>query len=517
MLKLKKIQILGFKSFCDRTEVSLPGQGIAVVVGPNGCGKSNILEGVSWVLGEQSAKSLRGGKMEDVIFAGTRDRKQLGMAEVSITLIDPDAYAGGPVLAEPEVVIENDLDWDEENLRAERAAEAEEIIADSQPGQVIQGQISEGRASEDGASIESAPAALEKDATHGEPGNAVVLKIRRRKFQKTPQQGEIVVTRRLFRTGDSEYLLNGKLCRLRDIQDIFMGTGLGPESYAIIGQERIGQLLSSKPHDRRAIIEEAAGITRFKTKKRLAELRLEQSKQNLARVNDIFEEVTRQMGSLKRQAAKAERYAAGRDEMRARLRIVLASKIAQMDAEQSAVLAEIAALTTQVDEHNAQIEILDAEHSSGITRGYELETAAKEAQTRASHSAVELERAISRQQANQERIVELEVRAVAGAAELEQAKQHLTNLAVERDAHRSFLETAAAESANFRQQTEDRQQQARAAVAAVTAAEQHAEAGRRKAMQLISQLGQIRNQAPRPKNRLRRSNAMPTGWHRRSL
>jgi len=495
MLKLKKIQILGFKSFCDRTEVSLPGQGIAVVVGPNGCGKSNILEGVSWVLGEQSAKSLRGGKMEDVIFAGTRDRKQLGMAEVSITLIDPDAYAGGPLLAEPEVVIENDLDWDEEKLRAECAAEAEEIIADSQPGQVIQGQISEGRASEDGASIESAPSAVEKDATHGEPGNAVVLKIRRRKFQKTPQQGEIVVTRRLFRTGDSEYLLNGKLCRLRDIQDIFMGTGLGPESYAIIGQERIGQLLSSKPHDRRAIIEEAAGITRFKTKKRLAELRLEQSKQNLARVNDIFEEVTRQMGSLKRQAAKAERYAAVREEMRARLRIVLASKIAQMDAEQTTVLAEIAALSAQVDEHNAQVEILDTEHTSGITRGYELETAAKEAQTRASHSAVELERAISRQQANQERIVELEVRAVAGAAELEQAKQHLTNLAVERDAHRSFLETAAAESANFRQQTEDRQQQARAAVAAVTAAEQHAEAGRRKAMQLISQLGQIRNQA----------------------
>ena len=148
--------------------------------------------------------------------------------------------------------------------------------------------------------------------------SAVVLRIRRRKFQSTPRRGEIVITRRLFRTGDSEYLLNGKLCRLRDIQDIFMGTGLGPESYAIIGQERIGQLLSSKPHDRRAIIEEAAGITRFKTKKRLAELRLEQSKQNLARVNDIFEEVTKQVTSLRRQAAKAERYGALRDELRAR-------------------------------------------------------------------------------------------------------------------------------------------------------------------------------------------------------
>src|SRR6201997_3948558 len=142
MLKLKKIQILGFKSFCDRTEISLPGQGIAVIVGPNGCGKSNILDAVTWVLGEQSAKSLRGGRMEDVIFAGTRDRKQLGMAEVSITLIDPDTYADGPLLAEPEVVIENDPDWDEDKLRAERAAEVEEIIAESQPGQVVEGEAS---------------------------------------------------------------------------------------------------------------------------------------------------------------------------------------------------------------------------------------------------------------------------------------------------------------------------------------------------------------------------------------
>ena len=120
MLKLKKIQILGFKSFCDRTEVQLPGQGLAVVVGPNGCGKSNILDGVSWVLGEQSAKSLRGGKMEDVIFAGTRDRKALGMAEVSLTLIDPDAYIGGPLLDEPEVVVEDEVDWDETSFARRR-------------------------------------------------------------------------------------------------------------------------------------------------------------------------------------------------------------------------------------------------------------------------------------------------------------------------------------------------------------------------------------------------------------
>ena len=182
----------------------------------------------------------------------------------------------------------------------------------------------------------------------------MVLKIRRRKFNRTPQKGEIVITRRLFRTGESEYLLNGKLCRLRDIQDIFMGTGLGPESYAIIGQERIGQLLSSKPHDRRAIIEEAAGITRFKTKKRLAELRLESAKQNLARVDDIFEEVTRQMNSLKRQAAKAERFAQVRDELRGRLRVVLASRMAQMDAEQSRLEQEIAELAEKITARRAR-------------------------------------------------------------------------------------------------------------------------------------------------------------------
>jgi len=282
MLKLKKIHILGFKSFCDRTELTVPGTGIAVVVGPNGCGKSNILDGVSWVLGEQSAKSLRGANMQDVIFAGTRDRKALGMAEVTLTMVDPEAYEG-PVPVEPELFIENDgpADWDEEEMRRQRATETEEIIAAEQPGQVLDGESGE----EDGTDQNPVQNLNQAEPSAGLEGpQAVVLKIRRRKFHRTPQKGEIVITRRLFRTGESEYLLHGKLCRLRDIQDIFMGTGLGPESYAIIGQERIGQILSSKPHDRRAIIEEAAGITRFKTKKRLAELRLESAKQNLARV-----------------------------------------------------------------------------------------------------------------------------------------------------------------------------------------------------------------------------------------
>src|ERR1700691_4309684 len=483
MLKLKKIQMLGFKSFCDRTEVTLPGQGIAVVVGPNGCGKSNILDAVSWVLGEQSAKSLRGTKMEDVIFAGTRERKSLGMAEVSLSLIDPDAYAEGPLLEEPQLE-DNEpekTDWDEEKIRTERAAETEEIIAEAQLGTLV-----------DGEPVEAEAKAEEQPE---EASNPVVLKIRRRRFQRTAaRHGEIVVTRRLFRTGESEYLLNGKLCRLRDIQDIFMGTGLGPESYAIIEQERIGQLLSSKPHDRRAIIEEAAGITRFKTRKRLSELRLEQAKQNLARVDDIFEEVTRQMGSLKRQAAKAERYAALRDEMRARLRVVLASRITQMDSEQAALAVEIATLGTQIEQGSEHVGELEREYSGGMTRGYQLDASAKDANARANQSSVDLERATTRQTANQERIAELQTRAAAGSAELEQARLHLQRLIVERESHRLFLENAAAEAAGVREQSRQRQEQARDASESVTGAEQRLEAARRYAMQLLTQAGHARNQ-----------------------
>src|SRR5579863_4113906 len=175
MLKLKKIHILGFKSFCDRTEVTVPGNGIACVVGPNGCGKSNILDGVSWVLGEQSAKSLRGSHMQDVIFAGTRDRKALGMAEVTLTLVDPEAYEG-PVPVEPELLLDHDTpaDWDEDEMRRQRASEADEIIASEQPGQSIEEDVTQ-------------EATTQQESVGGP--QAVVLKIRRRKFHRTPQKG----------------------------------------------------------------------------------------------------------------------------------------------------------------------------------------------------------------------------------------------------------------------------------------------------------------------------------------
>jgi len=487
MLKLKKIHILGFKSFCDRTELTVPGTGIAVVVGPNGCGKSNILDGVSWVLGEQSAKSLRGSHMQDVIFAGTRERKALGMAEVTLTMVDPEAFEG-PVPVEPEVVVENDgpADWNEDEMRRERAAEAEEIIAAEQPGQVLDPQESDDDAPDQ-------PQAQPQLVAGTQGPQAVVLKIRRRKFQRTPQKGEIVITRRLFRTGESEYLLNGKLCRLRDIQDIFMGTGLGPESYAIIGQERIGQLLSSKPNDRRAIIEEAAGITRFKNKKRLAELRLESAKQNLSRVDDIFEEVTRQMNSLKRQAAKAERFAAVRDELRGRLRVVLASRMALMDAEQAGLEKEIAALTERINGSAAEIETQEASQHTLTERGYELEQEGHEAQNRANEASVELERATARERSNTERVGELETRIAAAGAELEQTRTQLAGIAEERAQQHAFLETAAGEAKTFRQQVEARQLEARTAAEEVFTAERQLESSRRHAMHLLTLAGNARN------------------------
>ena len=157
-----------------------------------------------------------------------------------------------------------------------------------------------------------------------------------------PKNAEITITRRLYRSGESEYLIDGRSARLRDIQDLFMGTGLGPESYAIIEQGRIGQILSSKPQDRRAVIEEAAGITKFKTRKRLAEAKLEGAKQNLARVYDILEEVTRQVNSLKRQASKAKRYGELKIELDTRLRVVLGGKyrLLERDAAKTAHRSE---------------------------------------------------------------------------------------------------------------------------------------------------------------------------------
>jgi chromosome segregation protein len=219
---LKNLTVLGFKSFADKTPMNFQ-PGITAIVGPNGCGKSNVADAIRWVLGEQSAKALRGGEMADVIFNGTDGRKLLGMAEVSLTIGD---------------------------------VEAEHLTA---------------------AGVELA-------------------------------YNEVTVTRRVFRDGASEYFINRTPCRLKDIQQLFMGTGVGRTSYSIMAQGNITQILSSKPEDRRMVFEEAAGITKFKAQKREALRKLDYTEQNLLRVGDLIREVKRQIGSLQRQAGKARRY-----------------------------------------------------------------------------------------------------------------------------------------------------------------------------------------------------------------
>jgi chromosome segregation protein len=501
LLKLKKLQILGFKSFCDRTELKFHGDGIAAIIGPNGCGKSNISDAISWVLGEQSAKTLRGARMEDVIFAGTRDRKPTGMAEVSLTLIDPEIYAGIDAGEPTEVEVRDELpeggeDWDETEVRARAAEETERLSEEAQPGKTEELEGEGETAAEAGPSeIASTEATL--------TGPQVVLKIRRRKFnQQQFRAGEIVVTRRLFRTGDSEYLLNGKLCRLRDIQELFMGTGLGPESYALIEQGRIGQILSSRPTDRRAIIEEAAGITKFKTKKRLAEARLEEARQNLSRVNDIFEEVTRQMNSLKRQASKAERYAKLRDEMRAKLRLVLASKFAQMDRQSVELDSLLNTVAEEMRQQAETVQQLESEHAERTQRGYAIDTESRENRERIAAISLEKDRAQARQRHNEERCNELVTRASASETELAQLAYKLAGLQTELESNRQVLESASADVAAARLELEQSQQEASSAATELGEMERRQEASRMGIMEVVASASNFRNQLTQAEERL---------------
>jgi chromosome segregation protein len=523
LLKLKRLQILGFKSFCDRTELKFHGDGIAAIIGPNGCGKSNIADAISWVLGEQSAKTLRGSRMEDVIFAGTRDRQPTGMAEVSLTLIDPEVYAGADASAPTEIDIQDDMpdgddshisdNWDEASIRARAARDTQLAVEDAQPGRLEEVEVPRSKintiaiAFPDDEPIFALPVhnvtAPATEASIGTAAPHVVLKIRRRKFnQQQFHRGEIVVTRRLFRSGDSEYLLNGKLCRLRDIQELFMGTGLGPESYALIEQGRIGQILSSRPTDRRAILEEAAGITKFKTKKRLAEARLEDAKLNLARVNDIFDEVTRQMNSLKRQASKAERYVRLREEMRGKLRLVLASKFVAIEQESAELDSRLNALAEEMQQRTAEVQQLEAEHAERTQRGYAIETELRENRDRIAQIALEIDRAHARRHHNEERCAELVIRSAAAEAELTQARHRLTALEAERESNRQILESAAADVAAAQTDLAHCQQEAASAAASLAEVERQQEESRVAIFDAVSSASQLRNQLAQAEERL---------------
>src|SRR6187397_1815242 len=244
-MRLSRLHINGFKSFPDRAELGFD-DGVTAIVGPNGCGKSNVVDAITWVLSEQSAKSLRGELMEDVIFNGSDARKPTGSAEVRLQLT--------------------------------QVAQAAMAAATALPADPL-----------DDVRIQDEQPALLRD---------------------------IEIGRRLYRSGESEYLIDGEVCRLRDVHDLLMDSGLGVKAYAVIEQGKIGQILSSRPAERRALIEEAAGVTKYKARRHLAELKLAAAQQNLTRIDDIIFEVEKQRGALRRQAARARRYKRLREELR---------------------------------------------------------------------------------------------------------------------------------------------------------------------------------------------------------
>src|SRR5437870_4470924 len=318
MFKLQRLEIIGFKSFADYTQIIFTGDGITAVVGPNGCGKSNVADAIAWVLGEQRVKHLRGAEMKDVIFQGSRNRPPSGLAEVIMHLVRDETVEHEPDIEDIDSTLE-EIDDHAVSFEAVAGEEIEAIAAPDQPWEQAQANESNAEAavaenvSSDSASVATSTPKKIHPRRHW----------RRRNLALEFAPGEAVsVARRLYRSGESEYLLNDRACRLRDIQDLFSGTGLAGGHYAIIEQGRIGQILSAKPMDRRTIIEEAAGITKFRVRQHAAEARLESARSNLSRVADIISEIERQVNSLRRQAAKARRYRIMREEFRELLRRV---------------------------------------------------------------------------------------------------------------------------------------------------------------------------------------------------
>jgi len=407
LLKLRKVEIVGFKSFCERTVVTFSGSGTTCIVGPNGCGKSNVVDAISWVLGEQSHKSLRAERMADCIFNGTTKRPPLGLAEVTITMEDPELAEAARFVMESAV-----SDTDSEALanasnETSGLTDTTTVILSLDLAQAPGMQ----EATADGSALSTA-----------EPGG----KFKRKKKQAdkpvlATKPGEVVVSRRLYRSGQSEYLINGRVGRLRDIQEMFMGVGLGPDSYAIIEQGRIGLILSTKPMERRAIIEEAAGVTKFKTKKRLAEAKLESSKVNLSRVNDIVVEVEKQLGSLKRQAAKARRYSEIRDQMRSIVRQMLAGKARELDAQAERVTKQLEELNAAELQRATAIQQQEGEQDRLNQRIYELDAEIRQNQNVLNLTALEVDRSENRIAFNRQRAGELAGRHSQVNAELAQA------------------------------------------------------------------------------------------------
>lgn len=477
MLKLKRVEIQGFKSFFDRTEMRFNGQGIAAVVGPNGCGKSNLSDAISWVLGEQSAKSLRGARMEDVIFAGTRDKKPLGMASVTMTLMDPrHGKAGITGVSEVEVV----------EARTEDAPAVEGVVEAEIPAvdTTVTALPANGQAA-NGHGI---------NGTNGINGHGVNGHATNGSAHHYAETGEVTITRRLFRSGESEYLINGKSARLRDIQDIFVGTGLGPESYAIIEQGRIGQILSNKPADRRAVIEEAAGITKFKTKKRLAEAKLEGAKQNLSRVFDILEEVSRQCNSLKRQASKAKRYEELRGDLVGHLRLALSGRYRMLEREAAKLAIDLSLAAHEFTTISAQVAERDAEQTRLLEASYQTEGELTANRQVLAEQRVEAERTRGRLEAQSKQIAGIEQQLTQGEAETQSLDQKLAQGREELEVHTRNLAELEEQTQMARERLGQKSSQRDQIQNSLRERERSIETSRQQILRLLGEASTLKNQ-----------------------
>ena len=401
MLKLDRLEISGFKSFVDPVQLAFAG-GITSIVGPNGCGKSNLSDAVTWVLGEQSAKSLRGGRMEDVIFVGSEQRKPLGMAEVTLHLATDPAFPRS-------------------------------------------------------------------------------------------DDGQVSIGRRVFRSGESQYRLNGRVVRLKEIKDLLMDTGLGIRAYSVIEQGKVGLILSGKPQERRRLLEEAAGITRYKQRKRLAEIKLEEATANLLRLDDVVAEVERSLRSLKRQASAARRYKQAEQEHRRLLRQVLAGRWARARRRLAALAAELAAAEEAEAALAAELARGEAELAAGRERAEGLAAEVGELHQRHAEIGATIEGRQQFLKASRRRLEEIGERAVQARTlagrrqeEIERQREQIGRLAARRGELEEELSAASGDV--------DRDEEAlRAASAGLAEAEERIEEVRRRLLADIGELNGLRN------------------------
>ncbi|MFZ4766268.1 MAG: chromosome segregation SMC family protein, partial [Roseimicrobium sp.] len=355
---LKTLEIHGFKSFADKTTFEFH-TGVTGIVGPNGCGKSNVVDAIRWVLGETSAKALRGGEMADVIFNGTDKRKPVGMAEVTLTLADCESALG--------------LDYN-----------------------------------------------------------------------------EVALSRRIFRDGRSEYRINGTICRLKDIQEMLMGTGIGRAAYSVMEQGKIDLLISAKPEDRRMVFEEAAGITKFKGQKKEALRKLEFTEANLLRVADIIAEVKRQMGTLQRQAAKAKRYQVVHRDLRV-LDVHLAHRhYTEYSGEKGETENQLISLMTELNSLHQQLHAKETEVTETRELYHQIEATINTLRQNSGEHRSKIQAAESKIGFNSERIEELDGRIKRNEEDASASRESLSR-------QRHELATADEQFASIRNAIETRQ------------------------------------------------------------